>query len=400
MRLLPAALVLVVGCAGPWKQLPALPADASAQGYRIVSRPAPLPHGHVQADCGPEALCAVLRYYGRPADVDEVTARLYRRELKGTLSIALAPMAREKGLAAELKYGNLNQLKHAVDSDAPSIIMVEVRQNPKFFHFFVVVGYNDAKLEVVCESYDGGKYLISYETLEASWRAADYFWLELREAKADDDAELGVEYETKRDYKRAMPFLLRALESDPRHVEALLSLGNCLNETGDLKGARDAYERALRESPDHPKVCNNLADLYVRIGGPLDEAERLAAKAVQGLEQWKVRFETELAKAHPAIVKAVKKDIADTTLDLAATLGTLGQARSAAGRHAAAIAAWEASLALIPEGESDWRARRMYAIGQSYEQLRRLEDARRQYRLALEIVQDPALKVKLEQRLQ
>lgn len=53
----------------------------------------------------------------------------------------------------------------------------------------------------------------------------------------------------KGDSKRALTDLNRALQADPRHYKALRDLGVVLRETGDKKGALEAYRKALKINP-------------------------------------------------------------------------------------------------------------------------------------------------------
>jgi len=388
------AAAALVGCAGYGTLVGSVPTDAD---YRVVTRPAPLPRGRVTADCGPEALAAVLAFHGKPADVDEITRRIYRADLKGTLSTAIAPMAREKGLAAELKPGGVARIREEVGKDAPCIVMVEVR--PKLFHFFVVVGYSDGRQQIVCEDYDGAKRLIAYEDLERSWEGAGRFLLALSLASAASEADLGREFEARGDFKRAIEHYRRALKHDPADVDALVGLGTCLHQAGDHAGAREAYERAMRVAPEEPTLCNNLADLYVAMGVRAEEAERLAGLATDAFMKERKRLRDELATAPAAQRRAIQEELKNVDLNVASAFGTLGQARSANGRHELAIAAWKASLDVMALDEFDRRARRLLDIGVSYEKLSMPREARLHYAQGLEVARDPALRARLEERL-
>lgn len=392
-----AGAAALAGCVGFGVRLSALPPDAAAQGYRVVGRPLTLPRGRVSADCGPEALAAILRYWGRPADVDEITARIYRSDLEGTLSTALPPAARERGLSAELLPGSVGRIRQAIEEEVPPLIMVEIR--PKLFHFFPVVGFNDRTGVIVCEDYEGAKVLISYEKLEAAWKPAGFYYLELRPADAHADARAGMDFEAKGDHRRAIEFYRRAIEKDPQSVDALLGLGNCLYATGARERAREAYEKALALAPEDAKVNNNLADLYLSLGTNLPEAERMADKAVELLDARRRDLEKELPTTPSHRRQEMRRELRNAELDLAGAFGTLGQARAANGRHELAVGAWKASLALIPLTEGDWRARRLLEIGKSYAALGMGHEARKHWTEGLEAARDPELRRRLEELL-
>ncbi len=393
--------IAAAGCSSYGRRVAEVP--AGVDGYRLLSRAAHLPQGRVTADCGPEALCAVLSYFGKRADVNELTLRLYRPELEGTLSTVMAQAARERGLAAEYKYGHVSRLRQAVDEDRPTIIMVEVKA--RVFHFFVISGYNLAKSEIVCEDYGGAKYLVGFEELEKGWTGSGRYLLELRVAKAEDDVSVGFDYESQGEYGRAMDFYERALKQEPEHADAMIGLANCLYAKTETKKARELYERALKIAPDNPTLCNNLADLYIATGVDAAVAERLASRAVAILEDRRRDYERELTQVHPVHRAAIELDAANAALDVAGALGTLGQARLAAKRALPAIEAWRSSMEAFdagvkkippsrPEAEDapDWRARRLVQIGKAHQSLEMRDDAIADYRRALESAKDPGLR--------
>jgi hypothetical protein len=100
--------------------------------------------------------------------------------------------------------------------------------------------------------------------------------------------------------------LVNALDRDPRFMPASLMLGQVLYSAGDIAGAIETYENALRYAPDHPQLTKKLerwrqeASLHERFDqrfgahftvlfeGPAEAA--LAAGAVEILEKayWKI----------------------------------------------------------------------------------------------------------------
>jgi len=74
----------------------------------------------------------------------------------------------------------------------------------------------------------------------------------------------------------AIAAFAKAARIRPKSFEAQSSLGAALHESGDLAGARSAYEAALKISPDHPAVLWNLVLTAEQSGNGL-EAERLCA---------------------------------------------------------------------------------------------------------------------------
>jgi len=97
---------------------------------------------------------------------------------------------------------------------------------------------------------------------------------------------LGVSYE----HSGELDAALKEYETASRELPvAYLYMGNVLFQKKDFERARAAYQDAI-EKTDDPRAYNNLAWLYYTKGTNLDEAERLAKKAVElapGEEEFK-----------------------------------------------------------------------------------------------------------------
>ena len=92
---------------------------------------------------------------------------------------------------------------------------------------------------------------------------------------------LGMAYESKGDDDSALKSLQKAKELAPYDAAATLLLGVALDKVHRTEEARANYERALQLQPDNPAAANNLAYLLAANGGDLDEALRLANRALQ-----------------------------------------------------------------------------------------------------------------------
>jgi len=65
----------------------------------------------------------------------------------------------------------------------------------------------------------------------------------------------------------ALADLERALLLEPRHFNALVSLGTVLQEVGYADLARQAFEQALALHPHHPQAQTSLSTVDLEIGG-------------------------------------------------------------------------------------------------------------------------------------
>ena len=75
------------------------------------------------------------------------------------------------------------------------------------------------------------------------------------------------------------------MKSRPDAKQAHVNLGIVQQESGDLKGARESYERALQIAPDLADVIYNLACVLEQ-QGQAEESERLYSKLLSRNPEW------------------------------------------------------------------------------------------------------------------
>jgi tetratricopeptide (TPR) repeat protein len=96
----------------------------------------------------------------------------------------------------------------------------------------------------------------------------------------EEHVTLGTAYEEQGRRDLAVEEYRAALKGDQGYVPALVALGNHAFTGGALGEAESYYRQALAIDPEHPGANNNLAMLHVARGEALDEAERLARRAL------------------------------------------------------------------------------------------------------------------------
>ena len=88
---------------------------------------------------------------------------------------------------------------------------------------------------------------------------------------APDDAEAwhqrAIVGFMKKDYKRALSDLRRALAIDPKNYKAIRDLGVVLKQAGDKKGALEAYRKALEVNPFFEQARQAADDLAHEVEG-------------------------------------------------------------------------------------------------------------------------------------
>lgn len=96
----------------------------------------------------------------------------------------------------------------------------------------------------------------------------------------EEHVTLGLTYEVQGHRDLAAREYRTALTQSAGYVPALIGLGNVAFAEGELEESETYYRQALAASPEHPGANNNLAMLYLAKGTGLDEAERLALRAL------------------------------------------------------------------------------------------------------------------------
>jgi tetratricopeptide (TPR) repeat protein len=384
---------------------PEPPPPPDLREFTRVSGELVLPTGKVTYDCGPEALTCVLRYYGKDVTVDQITAQIYNPDLGphgGTVSTQLAPLARQLGLAARLAAGTIGRLKARVDRGEPSIIMIRVRDD--LHHFYVVGGYSDSKQMILCEEYSGLKRAIAYRELNELWEPAGFFLLEVSPSTAESDYRLGTELEAQGRTAEALAQYQKALARDPVHQPSLVGVGNCQLALGRREAAVETYRHALKLHENDPRALNNLAHALWERGDALEEARRLADRAVaiyiERLDGLRRIEKTQPGPASDADgAREIRRRINEAQTELALAYGTLAAVRFALKEHALAISAWKASYDLLDLSATDLRARRLLMIARAYQQLNVRSQWKSYLEEALRVAQDENLKLEIQTEL-
>ena len=94
----------------------------------------------------------------------------------------------------------------------------------------------------------------------------------------EEHLDLGMAYEKKGEFDGAIKEYNLAVKKIPL---ANLYLGNVYFQKGDLGQAEKYYRRAIQKEPGHADAYNNLAWLYYTKKEELEEAEKLALKAME-----------------------------------------------------------------------------------------------------------------------
>lgn len=99
-------------------------------------------------------------------------------------------------------------------------------------------------------------------------------------AAADARIELGLNYLQRQNRVKAQENLELAIKYAPNYYRSLISIAYYYQQVGEAELARQAYQKAMRESPKNSDVLNNYATFLCQ-GGEYKKAEQLFLQAIE-----------------------------------------------------------------------------------------------------------------------
>jgi hypothetical protein len=182
-RLAPAfvlySLIIFQGCAaGPDHVTSEIsPSIGSGKVNKVPFYP------QVSFQCGPASLAGVLNFFGQGVAPDEIAEAIFRRDIRGTVTLDMVLYARKRGFFAEWYNGSVDDIRRSVDGRVPLIVMVDlgfssVRKN----HFMVVVGYTPEG--VIANSGKAREKLIPWKAFLVSWNRTKRWTLRIERETA------------------------------------------------------------------------------------------------------------------------------------------------------------------------------------------------------------------------
>lgn len=186
--LLAAALLAATGCRPPPVEPPVPRARPGPPPLLVAGVPF-VPQRDRQ--CGPAALAMVLGFFGERVTLEELSTRLYRPELGGTLGLDLLLEARRRGYAARQIRGDLETLRRTLAAGRPLLVFLDVGRAswaPRW-HFAVVIGLDGDG--VVLHSGEVPALRLPATRFLAAWARTDFWALDIHRPAAAAGARRG-----------------------------------------------------------------------------------------------------------------------------------------------------------------------------------------------------------------
>lgn len=171
--LLLLGMSFIPACAG--KDFAALRPGLEIRGRYIEGVPF---YRQSESTCGPAALASILAFWGRPISQEQIAAKIYLPELRGTLPMDMENFAREAGFKTASSAGTLAELKNSIRKGVPVICLLDFGFS--FYHrphYVSVIGFDD--VNAVFIMHDGLKpnSVMRYNEFNKVWGRADRWML-------------------------------------------------------------------------------------------------------------------------------------------------------------------------------------------------------------------------------
>jgi hypothetical protein len=123
--------------------------------------------------CGPTSVAMVLKYYGKPHEIDDIRKQTKTdlwttkdgKKLGGTQPLLIKVALIHYGVPTKMGHGNLDKLKYYIDQGIPVIVLV--RSDKFLMHFVVVIGYTQK--EIIIADPDGQREVLDNDKFKGCW---------------------------------------------------------------------------------------------------------------------------------------------------------------------------------------------------------------------------------------
>jgi ABC-type bacteriocin/lantibiotic exporter with double-glycine peptidase domain len=174
--------IIILGCAS--KNFSTLRPGIEARGHYIEGVPF---YRQKESYCGPAALASVLGFWGRQANLEQITAAVYLPELRGTLPMDMENFMREAGFETITSAGTLEELKVRIRTDLPVICLLDLGFGPyRQPHYVTVIGFDDANAVIIAHDGLKANSVIGYKIFEKEWSRGGH-WMLIANPKSSKD---------------------------------------------------------------------------------------------------------------------------------------------------------------------------------------------------------------------
>jgi tetratricopeptide (TPR) repeat protein len=236
--------------------------------------------------CGPAALAMVLQWAAVTVSPEELVSEVFTPSRRGSLQSALIGAARRHNRLAHPIRG-AEALLNELASGHPVLVLQNLGLSwlPRW-HYALAIGYDTVKGVIILHSGKNRSRQVNWPLFIRTWRRAECWGLVVLppgrlpasgEEHSYMRSALGLEQAGQ--CEGAALAYAAALRRWPSNLGAIMGLGNCRYELGDLGAAERAFRRATEAHSTSGEAFNNLAHVLAE-QGRYDEALQMAIRAV------------------------------------------------------------------------------------------------------------------------
>ena len=217
--------------------------------------------------CGPASLAMVLNSLGVEVSPQELKARVYLPERKGSLQAEMLAAATHYGRLAVRTPSSMDDLLLELSSGNPVIVL----QNLGFgwlplWHYAVAIGYDMEEGEIYLRSGKDRRRVYGFRVFQKSWSRSNYWAMVVVSPGTVPPTATEKEYltaasafERRKDHETAQQVFEAGTRRWPDSYLAWAGTGNAAYSLSRFSEAEQAYRQALGLKPDRASIMNNLA---------------------------------------------------------------------------------------------------------------------------------------------
>jgi tetratricopeptide (TPR) repeat protein len=227
-----------------------------------------LPYFPQEADqCGPASLATMLGARDIAVTPDDLRAKVYIPEKKGSLTTELVAQARQHGLIVYRLRRELTDVFSEISHNNPVLVLENLGFSwfPRW-HFSVVIGYDLAESTISLRSGDHLSYDANLALFQKTWRRAKSWAVVITDPKVLPWTAENVRFvnsanqlEQVGETTAALEAYQAALDQWPNSTLALFGAGNTSYELVQYHQASEYFSAYIEQTPDSAAGWNNLA---------------------------------------------------------------------------------------------------------------------------------------------
>ncbi|QPF74589.1 PA2778 family cysteine peptidase [Roseateles sp. DAIF2] len=273
------ALLLLGGCASLPPQTASLRQDwpAALPQRALLDEARVSFYPQEDYECGPAALAMLMSTAGLKLTPEQLVPQVYLPGRQGSLQQELLAASRRQGLVAYRLAPRLETLLRELAAGHPVLVFQNLSLPvAPVWHYALAIGFDRERGELILHSGRHAHQTMPLATFERTWeRGGHWAMVALPPDTLPTTAEaapmaVAIAALERSDKQAARKAYAHALRRWPAQPTLLLGAGNSAYAAADLAAAEQAYRAALSTEPKLADGWNNLAQVLLDQGRPVE----------------------------------------------------------------------------------------------------------------------------------